>query len=86
MPTNDTDRQALYRVVADELLDIAPDADLDSLAPGEDMREALDLDSLDFLNLIIAINKRLGIQIPEADYGRLGSLDALLDYLQQARS
>jgi acyl carrier protein len=77
-------RSRLQEIIAEELLNIAPEAELDSVAPDNDLREELDLDSLDYLNLVIAINHRLHIQIPEADYGRIASLSALLDYLEQA--
>ncbi len=77
-------RNSLQQIIAEELLNIAPDAELASAEPDADLREELDLDSLDYLNLVIAINQRLHIQIPEADYGRVASLSALLDYLEQA--
>jgi acyl carrier protein len=47
--------------------DIAPEADMSSLLDDDDMREALDLDSMDFNNLIIALHKRTGIDVPESD-------------------
>lgn len=76
------ERATLYRILSEELLNIAPEAELDSVDENADLREELDLDSLDFLNLIIALGKRVGVQIPEADYGRIHSLSALLDYLE----
>jgi acyl carrier protein len=45
------------------------------------MREALDIDSFDFLNFLIGLDDELGVEIPEADYGKLVSLNDLLDYL-----
>ncbi len=60
---------------------IAPEADFDEIAPDEDLREALDIDSFDFLNLLIGLNETYGVDIPEADYGRLVTLDDLVTYL-----
>jgi len=60
---------------------IAPEADLDQLAGDEDLREALDLDSMDFLNFVVAVHEQTGIDIPEADYPRLRTLDGALAYL-----
>lgn len=60
---------------------IAPEADFDEIAPDEDVREALDIDSFDFLNLLIGLNETYGVDIPEADYGRLVTLDDLVTYL-----
>lgn len=74
-------RAELERAVAEVLGGIAPEADLSGVEPGEDLREALDLDSMDFLNLVIALHERLGIDIPEADYPKLFSKDGLLAYL-----
>lgn len=60
---------------------IAPEADLTAVDPHDDLREALDIDSFDFLNVLIGLHERLGVEIPEADYGRVRSLQELLDYL-----
>jgi acyl carrier protein len=68
-------------LVADVLAGIAPEADLAQVGDGEDLREALDLDSMDFLNFVIALGERTGRRIPEADTGRLHTLQGLLAYL-----
>jgi acyl carrier protein len=60
---------------------IAPEADLDTLAPSENVREALDIDSFDFLNFLIGLNETLGIDIPEADYGQLTTLESMIRYI-----
>jgi acyl carrier protein len=55
---------------------IAPEADPKTLDPGESLRDQLDLDSMDFLNFVIGVHERLGVEIPEADYPRLATRDA----------
>jgi acyl carrier protein len=70
-------RQAIF----DSLRQIAPEADPQKIRPGENLREALDIDSFDFLNLLIGLHERLGVQIPEGDYSQLTTLSALLQYL-----
>jgi len=70
-------RQAIF----DSLRKIAPEADPQKLRPDEDLRQALDIDSFDFLNLLIGLHARLGIQIPESDYTQITTLSALLRYL-----
>ncbi len=70
-------RQAIF----DSLHQIAPEADPQKLRPDENLREALDIDSFDFLNLLIGLHERLGIQIPESDYSQLTTLSALVRYL-----
>ncbi len=74
-------RTELTAAIFDILASIAPEADLDGLDPQADMREALDIDSFDFLNFLIALDEELGVEIPEADYGQLVSLNDLLAYL-----
>ena len=71
-------------VLIDELARIAPDIDLDDVDPTSDLREEFDIDSMDFLNLVTALHERLGIEIPEADYQELASLDSAVAYLRAA--
>lgn len=63
------------------LEDIAPEADFDQIAPDDDVREALDIDSFDFLNVLIALNEQTGVEIPEADYGQLVSINDIVTYV-----
>ena len=70
-------RQAVFAA----LRKIAPEADPRKLQPNENLREALDIDSFDFLNFLIGLHEKLGVDIPEADYGRLTTLSDLVRYL-----
>lgn len=63
------------------LADIAPDTDPASLPGDRDIREELDIDSIDFLNFVIALSKSTGRTVPEADYARLFTLDGIVAYL-----
>jgi acyl carrier protein len=69
-------------VIRDILGGIAPEANLDAVAGDEDLREALDLDSMDFLNFVVALHERTGADIPEADYPRLRTLDGAVAYFK----
>ena len=69
--------------VIEALLSVAPEVDPAALDPTEDLREQCDLDSMDFLNFVIAIHKNLGIDIPEADYPKLSTLNRALEYLRR---
>lgn len=60
---------------------IAPEADLDRLDPAVAFREQLDLDSMDLLNFAIGLHEALGVDVPEADYARLATLDGCVAYL-----
>lgn len=69
------------RHVLEIIADIAPDEDLSRLKPELGLREQLQLDSMDFLDIVMELRKRHGIEVPEADYGRLASLDSCAEYL-----
>lgn len=70
-------------VLREELGNIAPDIDLDKLNASADLREALDIDSMDFLNFVTALHERTGRDIPEADYAKLFTLDKAVTYLRR---
>jgi acyl carrier protein len=72
---------AIRAAVLHALGGIAPEADLDQLRPDISFREQLDIDSMDFLNFVIALHKQLGVSIPEKDYPKLLTLRGCLDYL-----
>lgn len=63
------------------LSDIAPEADMASIRPNVNIRDQLEIDSMDFLNFVIAVDKELHIDIPERDYPKLATLDACAAYL-----
>lgn len=60
---------------------VAPESDPESLGHGENVRSTLDIDSYDFLNFLIGLSETLGVEVPEADYGKLVSLDDMTRYL-----
>jgi acyl carrier protein len=68
-------------VILEIIQDIDDEADLDNLNPGEALRDQLDLDSMDFLDIVMELRKRYQIQIPEADYPQLATLDSCVNYL-----
>jgi acyl carrier protein len=74
---------AIREIIFKALKKIAPEANPQDLAPGENLREALDIDSFDFLNLLIGLHESLGVEIPEADYSKLTTLSDLVSYLSQ---
>jgi acyl carrier protein len=75
------DHQALSARVLQLVTEIAPDVDPATVLPGIDFRDQFDFDSMDTLNLAIALNRELGVDVPEADYSRLASLDKCVAYL-----
>ena len=77
----------LIKILLEEIGNIAPEMEGVAVDPDANLREAFDLDSMDFLNLVTAIHQRLGIDIPEADYVQFSSLKSAAAYLvKQART
>lgn len=72
----------LRKIVQEELNNIAPEVDLAAVDPMADLREAVDIDSMDFLNLVTALHHRTGIAIPEIDYPKLVTLSGMVAYLE----
>jgi acyl carrier protein len=75
--------EEIKETIVRTLAQIAPEADLDEIDPDKNMREELDIDSYDFLNLLIGLNEELGVEIPEADYEQLATLTDIIRYLSR---
>ena len=70
-----------HELVRDVLRDIAPDLDPATIDPAARFQEDLQLDSMDLFNVLVALSERTGIDIPEADYAALGSIEDCAAYL-----
>lgn len=71
----------LRAVVVGELTRVAPEVDPKTLRLDAPLRDQVDVDSMDFLNFIIAVHDRLRVDIPEADYSKLSSVNAIVAYI-----
>ena len=76
-------KRPLRELVLEVLGAIAPEADLSRLDPAEDLRDALEIDSMDLLHFAIGLHEQTGIEIPEADYPKIATLAGCLAYLEQ---
>lgn len=76
-PTIDHIRRALI----DSILAVAPEADLETIRPDRPVRDQIDIDSFDFLTILEHLHARLGIDVPESDYGRMTTLEGSVAYL-----
>jgi acyl carrier protein len=74
-------RDELRDAVVGELARIAPELDPKTIRADAPLRDQVDVDSMDFLNFIIALHDRLGVEIPESDYSRLSSVSAIVAYV-----
>ena len=75
-------REEIQSAIFELLKKTAPETDPTTLKPDENIREALNIDSFDALQFLVAINDKLGIDIPEEDYGETTTLGSLTDYLE----
>lgn len=74
-------KEECKQIVLDIIADIAPDEDLGDLKAELPLRDQLDLDSMDFLDIVMELRKQHGIEVPEADYPQLASLESCAEYL-----
>lgn len=74
-------REEIRKAVVEGLSDIAPETDPAAIAGNADVRDALDIDSMDFLNFVIRLHQRLRVDIPEVDYPKLLTIDGATSYL-----
>lgn len=72
-------------IILEAIREVAPDAEISGLSPTADLRDELDLDSMDFLNLLVRIDQRLGVAVPERDYAEVRTLAALVAYVDARR-
>ncbi|HYX19982.1 MAG TPA: acyl carrier protein [Thermoanaerobaculia bacterium] len=73
----------LRKTVFAALRKVAPDIDPAEISPSESLRDQTDLDSMDFLNFVVGLHGALGVEIPEADYPRLESIEGIVGYLRE---
>ena len=75
------DKEKVKQIVLDIIAEIAPDEDLTDVKPEIRLRDQLDLDSMDFLDIVMELRKKHGIEVPESEYRQLESLDSSAEYL-----
>ncbi|QDT37631.1 acyl carrier protein [Stratiformator vulcanicus] len=75
-------REQIRQVIIEILERIAPDEDLSDLDDSVSFREQMELDSMDFLDIVMELRKQYRVQIPEEDYPQLASMNSTVDYLE----
>ncbi len=73
--------QQIKKIVLDIIATVAPDADLSDVKSDVPLRDQLDMDSMDFLDIVMELRKRYKIEVPKEDYQELASLDSCVAYL-----
>ena len=74
-------RADIHGAIVKSLTNVAPEIDPGTLSPDLAFRQEFDLDSMDFLNFVVGLHTSLGVDVPEADYGKLATLNDAVEYL-----
>ena len=74
-------REKLREIILNIIADIAPDEELNNISDDEALRDQIDLDSMDFLDIVLELRKRYRVDVPEADYPELRSMNSTVAYL-----
>ena len=75
-------REEISQAVVDIIADVVPDEDCSGLDPEQNLREQLDLDSMDFLDIVMELRKQYKVEVPGEDYPKLATLNSCVDYLE----
>jgi len=75
-------REEVKKAVTDIIEEILPEGDCSGIDPEKKLRDQLELDSMDFLDIVMELRKKYKIEVPEADYGKLASLNSCIEYLE----
>ena len=71
----------IRQIVQQALSNVAPEVDVNAIDPAKDIRDQIDIDSVDFLNFVIGLHKELNVEIPDADVAKLATLNGCVNYL-----
>jgi acyl carrier protein len=74
-------RDEVRKALIDSILDVAPEADFTQVRPDRPVRGQIDIDSFDFLTILENLHEKIGVDVPESDYGKMMTLDGSVDYL-----
>lgn len=74
-------RDEISQAIIDIINDILPEGDCDGVDPDQKLRDQLDLDSMDFLDIVMELRKQYGVEVPEQDYPKLETLNSCVEYL-----
>ncbi|MCD6173559.1 MAG: acyl carrier protein [Sulfurimonas sp.] len=76
-------KDEIKNIIIKTILEIAPDIEEDEIEENENIQRSLEIDSFDFLKILTAMNEELGVEVPEADYSKVDTLENMADYFIQ---
>ena len=75
-------KEEISQAIIDIINDILPEGDCSGIDPDVRLRDQLDLDSMDFLDIVMELRKQYGVEVPEEDYPKLATLNSCIEYLE----
>jgi acyl carrier protein len=75
-------KEEIKQTIIEQIVMIAPDVDKEEIEPGANLQRSLEIDSFDFLKVLTALNDELGVDVPEADYAQVDTLEHMADYFK----
>ena len=76
-------KDEIKSTIIKNILEIAPDIEEDEIEPNENIQRSLEIDSFDFLKILTAMNEEVNVEVPEADYSKVDTLENMADYFLQ---
>lgn len=76
-------QEQIQRAIIDAILTIAPDVEESQIIPDKNIQRSLEIDSFDFLKILTALNEVFGVEVPEADYAKVDTLEHMSEYFEQ---
>ncbi len=79
-------KDEIKKTIIDEIYEVAPEHEGEEIPEKDNLQESLEIDSYDFLNLLTALAEKLGVEVPEDDYGKVDTLEHMVDYFAEHMS
>ncbi|AKF25132.1 phosphopantetheine-binding protein [Sulfurovum lithotrophicum] len=79
-------KDEIKKKIIEEIYEIAPEHEGETIPEDENIQRSLEIDSFDFLNLLTALNDELGVEVPESDYGEVDTVEHMADYFAKRLS
>ncbi len=76
-------KEDIKKTIIKQIIEVAPDIEEDEIKPNENIQRSLEIDSFDFLKILTALNEELGVEVPEADYSKVDTLENMAEYFTQ---
>ena len=76
-------KEAIKKTIVETIYEIAPEHEGEAIPEKENLQESLEIDSYDFLNLLTSLAEKLGVEVPEEDYGKVDTLEHMVDYFAE---